>query len=166
MDATVNQPDPFSDEGPTYDPYAAYRDRKPVQRQHRLEPRTQYPGDGTVPPQQYPTQQYPTRLTPQPPLPQPSEAELEEQARRRAWEESVRQQALQWAEEQARQKYAQQHYAPPPPYYAPVQQVTVNNNVRAGGGCPHMLHFVLTVLTCGMWLPIWIIHAIVDAFRS
>ncbi|MCI0700449.1 MAG: DUF4339 domain-containing protein [Planctomycetia bacterium] len=27
--------------------------------------------------------------------------------------------------------------------------------------CPHVLHLVLTVLTLGLWLPIWIIHAIV-----
>lgn len=23
---------------------------------------------------------------------------------------------------------------------------------------PHLFHFVLTILTCGLWLPIWILH--------
>ena len=27
--------------------------------------------------------------------------------------------------------------------------------------CPHVLHLILTILTVGFWLPIWIIHAIV-----
>ncbi|MYR05297.1 hypothetical protein GTV32_02715 [Gordonia sp. SID5947] len=26
--------------------------------------------------------------------------------------------------------------------------------------CPHVMHAVLTLLTCGLWLPIWIIDAI------
>ena len=30
-------------------------------------------------------------------------------------------------------------------------------NLR-GGGFPHLLHFVLTLLTLGLWLPIWILH--------
>ena len=33
--------------------------------------------------------------------------------------------------------------------------VTINNG---GGdpGFPHMIHFVLTLLTCGLWLPVWV----------
>jgi len=27
--------------------------------------------------------------------------------------------------------------------------------------CPHVLHLILTILTAGLWLPIWIIHWIV-----
>jgi hypothetical protein len=62
----------------------------------------------------------------------------------------------------------------PPPPPAPLQQptVVVNNNIVAGGYTPpvyvatgpnHALHAVLTLFTCGAWLPIWIIVAIVDA---
>jgi Protein of unknown function (DUF2510) len=62
----------------------------------------------------------------------------------------------------------------PPPPPAPLQQptVVVNNNIVAGGYTPpvyvatgpnHALHAVLTLFTCGAWLPIWIIVAIVHA---
>jgi hypothetical protein len=61
----------------------------------------------------------------------------------------------------------------PPPPPAPLQQPTVFvNNIVAGGYTPpvyvatgpnHALHAVLTLFTCGAWLPIWIIVAIVDA---
>ena len=27
--------------------------------------------------------------------------------------------------------------------------------------CPHGLHLVLTILTLGVWLPVWIIHAVI-----
>ncbi|CAN0487058.1 unnamed protein product, partial [Phaeothamnion confervicola] len=27
--------------------------------------------------------------------------------------------------------------------------------------CPHVLHLILTIFTAGLWLPIWIIHAII-----
>ena len=30
----------------------------------------------------------------------------------------------------------------------------------------HALHAILTLLTCGMWLPIWLIFAIIDAFSN
>jgi uncharacterized membrane protein len=30
------------------------------------------------------------------------------------------------------------------------------------GGCNHILHLLLTMFTCGIWLPIWIICAIVQ----
>jgi hypothetical protein len=37
---------------------------------------------------------------------------------------------------------------------------TVVNNIRFGGpygrrGCNHLLHGSLTVLTCGLWAPVW-----------
>ena len=49
------------------------------------------------------------------------------------------------------------------------QQPTIVNQVYASasptvivrsGGVNHGLHLLLTVLTCGMWLPVWIIVAI------
>jgi hypothetical protein len=53
---------------------------------------------------------------------------------------------------------------PNPPMVRPqvIQQTVV---VRTGGGyrVPHVLHFCLTFLTCGLWLPIWVIHALVNA---
>lgn len=48
-------------------------------------------------------------------------------------------------------------------------QVTVNHHVFHGQSapvyappksCPHVMHAVLTFLTCGLWLPVWIIDAI------
>jgi hypothetical protein len=44
--------------------------------------------------------------------------------------------------------------------------VVINNIIAAPqpmmviGGCNHVLHLLLTMFTCGMWLPIWIIFAI------
>jgi hypothetical protein len=29
------------------------------------------------------------------------------------------------------------------------------------GRFPHLLHFALTGITCGIWLPVWIIHYLV-----
>ncbi|MGV9798756.1 DUF2510 domain-containing protein [Mycobacterium sp. NPDC003449] len=53
-----------------------------------------------------------------------------------------------------------QHFAPtPPPAPAPAPQA-VAVAVSAGGGTSHGLHLVLTVLTCGLWLPIWILAAL------
>lgn len=54
---------------------------------------------------------------------------------------------------------------PPPPRYAPpVANATVINNIRmsSSGGylrghrCNHLLHATLTVLSCGLWAPIWL----------
>jgi hypothetical protein len=51
--------------------------------------------------------------------------------------------------------------------------VVVNNHIAnpapsvavavSGGGTNHALHLVLTVLTCGLWLPIWILVAILGS---
>ena len=58
---------------------------------------------------------------------------------------------------------------------APAQQqsrVVINNTVATPApvyvtaGPNHALHAVLTLFTCGMWLPIWIIVAIADASQS
>ena len=65
-----------------------------------------------------------------------------------------------------------EHFTPPPPPPLPVS-VVVNNNIAtpapsvavavSGGGTNHALHLVLTVLSCGMWLPIWILIAIFES---
>ncbi|TCN52169.1 hypothetical protein EV641_10845 [Rhodococcus sp. SMB37] len=111
--------------------------------------------------------------------------ELEELNRLRAWKEQqereaqsrqiqeqqrhAHQQRLAYEEhqrriaEQQRASYQAPYYAQP--HYAPIQQVTVHN-MPARAECPHLLHFVLTLITCGMWLPVWIIHAIYVASKS
>lgn len=54
-------------------------------------------------------------------------------------------------------------YAPPAysPFatQGPQANAAVVNNIRIGGGRPfnHMLHLVLTVCTCGMWAPVWLV---------
>ncbi|MFC4127217.1 hypothetical protein [Nocardia rhizosphaerae] len=68
------------------------------------------------------------------------------------------------------------NFAPPRPVYPqpqfqpmmPVVNVTQNNmsgggfvNIRRGPN--HGLHLVLTILTCGMWAPVWIAVWIIDA---
>ncbi|HEV7933174.1 MAG TPA: hypothetical protein VGP70_12820 [Actinomadura sp.] len=46
-----------------------------------------------------------------------------------------------------------------PPAYAP-PPVIVNTTSHS---TVHVIHLVLTIVTCGMWAPIWIIHAIIIA---
>jgi hypothetical protein len=55
-----------------------------------------------------------------------------------------------------------EHFAPMPPPYAayPQQPPPVAVAVSTGGGVNHALHAVLTLFTCGMWLPVWILVAI------
>src|SRR6516225_2345298 len=66
-----------------------------------------------------------------------------------------------------------EHFAPPPlPYAYPAQPIVpggcyqpyppqpVAVAVSTGGGVNHALHAVLTLFTCGMWLPVWILVAI------
>lgn len=61
---------------------------------------------------------------------------------------------------------------PPPPYAAfPVPANYQNVNVRVGGGrgfvsTNHTFHLIMTVITCGMWAPVWIIMAIVNGSRN
>lgn len=45
------------------------------------------------------------------------------------------------------------------PQAGPSAFVVYNN------GTSHGLHLVLTILTCGLWLPVWIIVAIINASR-
>lgn len=56
-----------------------------------------------------------------------------------------------------------EHFTPTPPP-APTQAVAVA--VSHGGGASHGLHLVLTLLTCGMWLPVWILIAIFSGGSS
>lgn len=53
-----------------------------------------------------------------------------------------------------------QHFVPTPPAAPPPPAPAVAVAVSAGGGPNHALHLILTLLTCGMWLPIWILVAI------
>lgn len=50
-----------------------------------------------------------------------------------------------------------EHFVPTAPA-APAPAVAVA--VSAGGGPNHALHAILTLLSCGLWLPIWILMAI------
>lgn len=61
---------------------------------------------------------------------------------------------------------------PPPPPASAQPSIVINNNVGAAAppvvvtsGPNHTLHLVLTILTCGMWLPVWLIVAIVGHRR-
>ena len=118
--------------------------------------------------------------------------ELEELNRLRAWQEHQQREAQErqlqeqhqahaLAEQQRRlaeqqhQLYQQQHMAeqhrqmypgPPPQQFAPVQQVIVNNSVQTQSAFPHTMHLILTLVTCGAWLPVWIIHAIIAAIKN
>ncbi|MFI5539060.1 MULTISPECIES: hypothetical protein [Nocardia] len=76
--------------------------------------------------------------------------------------------------------YYPQHRAAPPqyppmPYPQPAQTPLVNvvqHNATLGAGpivvrsaFPHGLHLVLSLVTCGMWLPIWLIHYLISGNR-
>lgn len=52
-----------------------------------------------------------------------------------------------------------QHFVPtPPPSVAAPSAVAVA--VSSGGGANHALHLILTILSCGLWVPIWILCAV------
>jgi|GEM_PF-318562 len=52
---------------------------------------------------------------------------------------------------------------PVAPVAAPVvQQTVVVSTPKEKYRVPHLLHFVLTLFTFGLWLPIWIIHALLN----
>ena len=60
-----------------------------------------------------------------------------------------------------------QHFTPTPPVVpASATAVAVAVNGGGGSGGAHAVHAILTLLTCGLWLPIWLIFAIVDAFSN
>ena len=52
---------------------------------------------------------------------------------------------------------------PPTPHTAPTSVAVA---VSAGGGPNNALHAVLTLLSCGLWLPVWILIAIFSAGSS
>ncbi|MEV6061880.1 hypothetical protein AB0L62_17915 [Nocardia asteroides] len=64
---------------------------------------------------------------------------------------------------------------PPQPMYQPVPQVVpvvnVTQNNMGGGyvavrqGPNHGLHLGLTVITCGLWAPVWILVVVLDALN-
>jgi hypothetical protein len=59
------------------------------------------------------------------------------------------------------------HFTPqPPPMPAPAPAPSVAVAVSAGRGTNHALHLILTLLSCGLWLPIWILVAIFDTRGS
>jgi hypothetical protein len=47
----------------------------------------------------------------------------------------------------------------------PLATATVYNNVqvRGGGGSDAAVHLILTILTCGAWIPFWILIEIIKA---
>ena len=53
-----------------------------------------------------------------------------------------------------------QHFVPTPPTVLAPAAPAVAVAVSTGGGPNHALHAVLTFLSCGLWLPIWILVAI------
>ncbi|MFD3591834.1 hypothetical protein ACFWU5_03840 [Nocardia sp. NPDC058640] len=67
-----------------------------------------------------------------------------------------------------------QGYAMPPSYPMPghpMVSVTQNNGMGAHTivvhrGVNHGLHLVLTLLTCGLWLPVWVIAMVIDAMNN
>jgi hypothetical protein len=52
-----------------------------------------------------------------------------------------------------------------PPAAAPIA-IAVAGGGRSGIGGWHVVHFILTIATLGLWLPVWIIHAIVGSRRG
>ncbi|WP_342802100.1 hypothetical protein [Nocardia sp. No.11] len=64
---------------------------------------------------------------------------------------------------------------PPQPMYQPVPQavpvVNVTQNNMGGGyvalrrGPNHGLHLVLTLITCGLWAPVWILIIVLDTLN-
>lgn len=47
-----------------------------------------------------------------------------------------------------------------------MREVHVHNHDRHDRGFPHMIHFLLTVLTCGAWLPVWVCLWLLSALTS
>jgi len=73
---------------------------------------------------------------------------------------------VQWTENRAPMPRRQQ------PQQAAAQPIIVNQQfapqtpmVVYNSGTNHGLHLVLTILTCGAWLPVWIILVIVNGGR-
>ena len=41
-----------------------------------------------------------------------------------------------------------------------------NHTVIAGKTTDHAVHLILTIITCGMWAPVWALFAILGAFKK
>lgn len=55
---------------------------------------------------------------------------------------------------------------PPPPYgYYPQQHGQIVSTSKLSSGA-HVLHGIMTVLSCGLWSPIWIIHTAIAHRRT
>lgn len=74
---------------------------------------------------------------------------------------------VQWTESRAPMQRRQQQHPPPPAQpiivnqqFAPQAPVVVYTT-----GTNHGVHLLLTLLTCGLWLPVWIIVVIVNGGR-
>jgi hypothetical protein len=58
-----------------------------------------------------------------------------------------------------------QPYWQAPPSPGPAASSSVVNQIRIGGGyrrCNHVLHAALTLLTCGLWAPVWFVAWLVS----
>lgn len=53
------------------------------------------------------------------------------------------------------------HYTPAPP-----QPVYQNPYVVVNRGSDHTFHLLMTLFTCGLWLPVWIVMEIVSASKG
>ncbi|QGJ88789.1 membrane protein [Mycobacterium phage Yecey3] len=56
--------------------------------------------------------------------------------------------------------YPQQPPQQPYPYYPPVQPTVMP--VRTN----HAMHLMLSVISCGLWLPVWIFVAMINSSRT
>ncbi|MFC6091180.1 hypothetical protein [Saccharothrix lopnurensis] len=70
----------------------------------------------------------------------------------------------------AAQPYPHQQPYPPqqPPVFVVAPQMTqmTHVSVRAGGGTNHAFHLVMTLLTCGLWLIVWVVVAIANSGKG
>lgn len=75
---------------------------------------------------------------------------------------------VQWTEQRAPMQRPQQRAAVPQQPLIVNQQFAPPQTVYVSGGSSSMagLHLLLTLLTCGLWLPVWILIEIVQAMSK
>lgn len=150
-------------------------------------PRLNDPEAGIRPyPQRFPGQQYPGQQHPGPkyPIPQYPIQQYPGQQYTRPPEQLAHEGGLAYGNPPAApyghpDQFIPQHLAAPHPYapgmYAPgpyqqqfmphqmpqqqMHQTVYVNSGGGGKGVNHVLHLILTLLTAGLWLPVWIIIA-------
>ena len=75
-----------------------------------------------------------------------------------------------WTDQRAPMQRNQQarQQQPNQPIYVTQQVVNAPHSpvVVVRGGTSHGFHLVLTILTCGMWLPVWLIIAVINGTRG